>query len=221
MYSSFKDNIWGVDLADMQSLGRYNKGFKYLLCAIDLFSKYAWVIPIKDKKGTSIVNAFKKIISKGQRKSNKIWVDQSSEFYNKLFKDFLKINNIEMYSTYNEGKSVVPERFFRTLKNKIFKHITTISKNVYIDVLNAIVNKYNNTVHKTIKIKPIDVTNDSYVEYNEDFDKRGPKFKINDHVRISKYKNIFAKGYIPNWSEEVFIVNEIKNTVPWTYTIND
>ena len=126
-----------------------------------------------------------------------------------------------MCSTYNEGKSVVAERFIRTLKNKIFKHMTTISKNVYIDVLNDIVNKYNNTVHKTIKIKPIDVTNNSYAEYNEDSNKKGPKFKVNDHVRTSKYKNIFAKGYVPNWSEEVFIVNEINNTVPWTYTISD
>ena len=91
VYSSFRDNIWGVDLADMQSLSKYNKGNKYLLCAIDLFSKYAWVIPIKDKKGTSIVNAFKKIISEGQRKPNKIWVDQGSEFYNNTFKDSLKI----------------------------------------------------------------------------------------------------------------------------------
>ena len=96
VYSSFRDNIWGVDLADMQSLSKYNKGIKYLLCAIDLFSKYAWVIPIKDKKGTSIVNAFQKIISEG-RKPNKIWVDQGSEFYNNSFKDFLKINNTEMY----------------------------------------------------------------------------------------------------------------------------
>ena len=118
-----------------------------------------------------------------------------------------------MYSTYNEGKSVVAERFIRTLKNKIFKHMTAFSKNVYIDLLNNIVNKYNNTVHKTIKMKPIDVTDDSYVEYNEDFNKKGPKFKVNDHVRISKYKNILVKGYVPNWSEEVFIVNEIKNTV--------
>ena len=101
----------------MQSLSKYNKGIKYLLCAIDLFSKYAWVVPIKDKKGVSIVNAFKKIISEG-RKPNKIWVDQGSEFYNNSFKDFLKINNIEMYSTYNEGKSVVAERFIRALKNK-------------------------------------------------------------------------------------------------------
>ena len=163
VYSSFKDNIWGVDLADMQSLSKFNKGVKYLLCAIDLFSKYAWVSPIKSKKGTSIVNAFKKIISE-KRKPNKIWVDQGSEFYNQSFKDFLKINNIEMYSTYNEGKSVVAERFIKTLKNKIFKHMAIISKNVSIDVLDDIVNRYNNTVHRTTKMKPIDVTGDSYVE---------------------------------------------------------
>ena len=184
----------------MQSLSKYNKGFRYLLCAIDLFSKYAWVIPIKDKKGTSIVNAFKKIISEGQRKPNKIWVDQGSEFYNQSFKDFLKINNIEMYSTYIEGKSIVAERFIRTLKNEILKNMTTISKNVYFDVLNDIVNKYNNTIHKTIKMKPIDVTNNSYAEYSEDSNKKGSKFKVNDHVRISKCKTFFAKGYVPNYS---------------------
>ena len=155
----------------MQSLSKYDKGYKYLLCAIGLFSKYAWVVPLKDKQGTSIVNTFQKIISKG-RKSNKIWVDQCSEFYNNSFKDFLKINNIEMYSTYNEGKSVVAKRFIRTLKNKIFKHMTAIPKNVYFDVLDDILNKYNKTVHRTIKMRPIDVTSDSYAEYNEDFNKK-------------------------------------------------
>ena len=161
----------------------------------------------------------KKIISKG-RKPNEIRVDQGSEFYNKSFKDFLKINNIEMYSTYNEGKSVVAERFIRTLKNKIFKHMTAISKNVYFDVLDDIVNKYNNTVHRSIKMKPVDVTDDSFAEYNKESNKKDPKFKVDDHVRISKQKNIFAKGYCPNWSEEVFAINKIKNTVPWTYIIN-
>ena len=180
-----------------------------------MYSKYAWVFPLKDKKGISIVNAFQKIISK-ERKPNKIWVDQGSEFYNNSFKDFLKINNIEMYSTYNEGKSVVAERFIRTLKNKIFKHMTAISKNVYFDMLDDIVNKYNNTDHKTIKMKPIDVTTDSYVEYNKDSNEKYPKFKVGDHVRISKYKSIFAKGYTQNWSEKVFVVSKIKNTVPWT-----
>ena len=190
-----------------------------MLRAVDLFSKYAWVFPLKDKRGISIVNAFQKIISKG-RKPNKIWVDQGSEFYNQSFKDFLKINNIEMYSTYNEGKSVVGERFIRTLKNKIFKHMTAVSKNAYFDVLDDIVNKYNNTVHRSIKMKPIDVTSDSYAEYNEDFNKKDPKFKVGDHVRISKYKNIFAKGYTQNWSE-VFLVSKIKDIVWWTYAISD
>ena len=114
VYSSFRDNIWGVDLADVESLSNYNRGIKYLLYAIDIFSKYALVVPLKDKKRTSIVNASHKIISKG-RKPNKIWVDQGDEFYNNSFKDFLEINNTEMYSTYNEGKSVVAERFTRTL----------------------------------------------------------------------------------------------------------
>ena len=216
VYSSFRDNIWRVDLADMQSLSKYNKGIKYLLCAINLFSKYAWVIPLKDKKGTSIVNAFKKVISKG-RKPNKIWVDQGSEFYNQSFKDFLKINNIEMYSTFSERKSVVAERFIRTLKNKIFKHMKAIS-NVYFDVLDDIVNKYNNTIHRTIKMKPINVADYSY---DEESNEKDPKFKVGDHVRTSKYKNIFAKGYAPNLLKEVFFINEIKNTVPWTYVIND
>ena len=115
VYSSFRDSIWGVDLTDMQSLSKCNNVNKYLLCAIDLFSKYAWVLPVKDKKGVSIINAFKKIISKG-RKTNERWVDKGSEFYNNSFKDFLKINNIEMHSKYNEEKSVVAERFFRTLR---------------------------------------------------------------------------------------------------------
>ena len=193
-------------------MSKYNKGINYLLCAIDLFSKYAWVILLKYQKGTSIVNVFQKIITE-RRKPNKIWFDRGSEFYNQSFKDFLKINNIEMYSTFNEGKSVVAERFIRTLKNKIFKHMTAISKKIYFDVLDNIVNKYNNKVHRTIKMKPVNVTDDPFVEYNEDSNKRNLKFKVGGHVRISKYKNIFAKGYAPNWSEEVFVINESKNTV--------
>ena len=123
VYSQFTDNIWGVDLADTQSLSKKNKGIKYLLCTIDLFSKYAFVVPLKDKKGISIVNAFDKIIKQSNRKPNKIWVDQGSEFYNRNFKNWLSDNDIIMYSTFN-GKSVVAERFIRTLKNKLYKHMT-------------------------------------------------------------------------------------------------
>ena len=165
MYPSFKDNIWGVDLADMQLISNYNKGIRYLLCAIDLFSKYAYVVPLKDKKGTTITNAFQNILNKSKRKPNKIWVDQGSEFTIIIFKKWLEDNDITMYSTHNEGKSVVAERFIRTLKNKIYKHMTAISKNVYFDVLDDIVDKYNNTYHSTIKMEPIDVKDNNFIFY--------------------------------------------------------
>ena len=129
VFSSFKDNIWGVNLADMSLISKFNKGIKYFLCLIDLFSRCAWVIPLKHKKRESIVEGFKKILSSG-RKPNKIWVDHGSEFCNNKFKGFLKENDIGMYSTHNEGKSVVAERFIKTLKNKIYKHMTYIGKNV-------------------------------------------------------------------------------------------
>ena len=132
------DNIWGADLADMQLISKFNKGIRFLLCFIDIFSKYAWVIPLKDKKGITITNAFQKILKESNRKTNKIWVDKGSEFYNSSFKKWLKDNDIEMYSIHNEGKSVVAERFIRTLKNKIYKYMTSISKNVYIDKLDDI-----------------------------------------------------------------------------------
>ena len=122
----------GVNLADMQSLSEKDKGIKYLLCAIDLYSKYAFVIPLKDKKGISITNAFNKTIKQSNsRKPKKIWVDQGSEFYNRIFKKWLSDNDIFMYSTFTEGKSVVAERFIRTLKNKLYKHMTASGKNVY------------------------------------------------------------------------------------------
>ena len=116
-----------------------------------------WVVPLKDKKGASIVNAFSKILDKSGRKPNKIWVDKGSEFYNSSFKKWLKDNDIEMYSIYNEGKSVVAERFIRTLKTKIYKYMTSVLKNVYVNKLDDILGKYNNTYHTTIKIKSVDV----------------------------------------------------------------
>ena len=123
----------------MQLIRKFNKGFRFLLCVIDIFSKYAWVIPLKGKKGVSVVNAFQKILDKSKRKPNKIWVDKGSEFYNSSFKKWLKDNDIEMHSIYNEGKSIVAEKFIRTLKNKIYKYITSISKKMYIDKLDDIV----------------------------------------------------------------------------------
>ena len=212
VYSTFKDNIWGVDLADMQLLSKYNKGIRFLLCVIDIFSKYAWVVPLKDKKGISIVKAFQSILKQSNRKRIKIWVDRGSEFYNAYFKKWLRDNDIVMYSTHNEGKSVVAERFIRTLKSKIYKYMTSISKNVYIDKLDDIVDEYHNTYHTTIKMKPIDVKDNTYINTSKEFTNKDPKFKVGDYVRISKYKNIFAKGYMPNWSEEVFVFKKVKNT---------
>ena len=126
-----------------------------------------------------------------------------------------------MYSTHNEGKSVVAERFIKMLKSKIYRYMTSISKNVYIDKLDDIVDEYNNTYHTTIKMKPIDVKDNTYINTSKEINNKDPKFKVGDHVRISKYKNVFAKGYMPNWSEEVFVIKKVKNTIPWTYVIND
>ena len=204
----------------MQLLSKFNKGFRFLLCVIDIFSKYAWVVPLKDKKGISIVNAFQKILKESNRKPNKIWVDTGSEFYNNYFEKWLRDNNIEMYSTHNDGKSVIAERFIRTLKNIIYKYMTSISKNVYIKKLDDIIIKYNNT-YTSIKMKPVDVKDNTYINFKKEVNDKSPKFKVGDHVRISKYKNIVAKGYVPNWSEEIFIIKKIKNTAPWTYVINN
>ena len=148
-------------------------------------------------------------------------MDKGSEFYNASFKKWLQDNDIVMYSTHNEGKSVVAERFIRTLKSKTYKHMTSIPKTVYIDKLDDIVDEYNNTYHNTIKTKPIDVKDNTYINTDKEINNEDPKFKVGDHVRISKYKKNFAKGYTRNWSEEVFVFKKVKNTVPWTYVIND
>ena len=176
---------------------------------------------MKDKIGVSIVDAFQKILGDSNRKTNKIWVDKGSEFYNNSFKKWLKDNYIEMHSINNDGKSVVPERFIRTLNTKIYKDMTSISKNMYIDKLDDVVGEHNNTYHITIKMRPVNVKDNAYIDFKKEVNDKDPKFKVGDHATISKYKNIFAKGYIPNWSEEVFVVSKIKNTVPWTYIIND
>ena len=126
-----------------------------------------------------------------------------------------------MHSTHNEGKFVVAEKFIRTLKSKIYKYMASISKNMYIDKLDDIVNEYNNTYHTTIKMKPIDVKDNTCINTDKETNDKDPKFNAGDRVRISKYKNIFAKGYTPNWSEEVFVIKKVKNTVQWTYVIND
>ena len=158
----------------MQLISKCNKGIRLLLCVMDLFTKYYWVVTVKDNKGVIIVNAFQSILGSLKRKPNKIWVDRSSEFYNSSFKKWLKENNIKIYS------------------------------------VNDIVSKYNNTYHTNIKMKPIDVNSNSYAEYNVDSNKKNPKFKIGDDVKISKNKSIFTKGDTPTRSEEVLLLAKLK-----------
>ena len=136
-------------------------------------------------------------------------------------KSFFLFNHIEIYATHNEEKSVVAERFVRTFKNKICKYMISISKNVYIDKLDKIVNKYNNTYHRIIKMKPVDVNPNMYFNFNNENNKEDPKFKVSDHWGISKHKNILAKNCVPNWSEEIFEIKKVKNTIPRAYVISD
>ena len=173
MYSAFKDKIWGADLADIQSISKSNKGFRFIT------------------------------------------------IYNNSLKKWLQSNDIVMYSTHNKGKSAAAERLIKNLKTKLYKQMISLSKNRYIDKLDVIVNEYNNTYHRTIKMKPIDVKNDTYINIDKEINDKYPESKVGDHVRISKYKSIFATDYTPNWSEELFVIKEIKNTVPYTYIIND
>ena len=142
---------------------------------------------MKYKKGITITNAFQKFLKESNRKPNKIWVDKGSEFYNRSMKSWLDENDIEMYSTHNEGKSVTAERFIRTLKNKSYKYMTSLSKNVYIDKLDDIVNKYYNTYHSTIKMKPVDIKSNTYINFSKEINDEDPKFKIGI---LLEYQNI-------------------------------
>ena len=171
----------------MQLISKFNKGFRFLSCVIDTFSRYGWVVPLKNKKGIAIINAFQKILKESDRKPNKICVDKGREFYNNSFQKLLKDNEIEINSIHNEAKSVVVERFVRTLKTEIHKYKTSISKNLYIDKLHDIVKEYNNIYHRTIKVKRIDVKDNTDIDSIEfRSNDKDPKFKVGDHVRISK-----------------------------------
>ena len=168
----------------MQLISKFNKEIRFLLCVIDIYSKYVWVVPLKNKKGMTIASAFQNILDDSMTKRSKIRVDKGSELYNSSMNSWLRDNNIEIYSTNNEGKSVVAERLIRTLKNKIYKHMTAVSKNVYIDKLVDIVNEYNNKYHRAIKMKPVDVKDNAYIDSNKEVHYKDPKFKVCDHVRI-------------------------------------
>ena len=164
---------------------------------------------------------FKFFLKESNCKPNKIWIDKGSEFYNRSMKSWLEKNYTKMYSTHNEGKPAVPETFIRTLQNRIYKYITSISKNVYTDKLDDVVNKYNNTYNSAIKVKPVYVKSKKYINSSKESNDEDPKFKIGDIDRISKLKNVFAKDCVPNWSEKAFVTKKVKNTTPWKYVIRD
>ena len=200
----------------MQFTSKFNKEFRFLLCVFYICSKYVRVIPLKDKTGVTITNPFQKNLKESNRKPSKTLVDKGSEFCNRSMKSWLEKNDIEMYSTNHKGASAVAESIIRTLKNKIYKYMTSISKNVYIHKLDDIVNKYSNTYQSTIKMKPVDVKSSTYVNSSKEINNKNRKFKVGNNVRISKYKNAFAKGYTSNLSEEVFLIEKVKSNVPWT-----
>ena len=216
------DRIWAADLVDMQAFAKFNRGIKYLLAVIDVFSKYGWLIPLKDKTGKSVALALKTIFK--ERKPEKMWVDKGKEFYNKDVKDL-----IELYSTENEEKSSDVERWIRTMKEKMWKYFTANSMNNFINQLPDLVKEYNNTRHSSIKMTPVkaskkenelEVWRNLYSDYLEIYDIK-PKFSVGDKVRISKKKKTFEKGYTTRWTEEVFTIVEVKHTSPVTYKIAD
>ena len=205
------DKIWAADLVEMQKFSKWNKGIKYLLMVIDVFSKYGWIKPYK--KTESVSKAFHEIFEKSKRKPSMLWTDKGSEFISKHFKEFLKKEKIKLYHTENEEKSSVNERWNRTMKNKMCKMFTANNNTVYWDKIDKLVDNYNNTKHSSVKMTP----NEASKKENEEkvfvnlcgewiyWKPKKPKFAIGDKVRISKYKRrVFDKGYTPNWTEEVF-----------------
>ena len=224
------DKIWAADLVEMQKYSKWNKGLKYLLMVIDVFSKYGWIVPLKDKKTESVSLAFGLIFKKSKRKPEKLWTDKGSEFISKHFKDFLKRHNITLYHTQNEEKSSVVERWNRTIKNKMWKMFSANNNTVYWDKLDKLVDDYNNRKHSSIKMSPTEASkkeNEKQVFTNLYEDEiylkpKKQKFLIGDKVRLSKYKRrVFDKGYTPNWTEELFVIDKVNLSKPVTYNVVD
>ena len=231
----YKDETWSADLIDKSSLSKYNNNYKFILTVIDIFTKYAWANPLKNKSGLSITNGFKIVLSEHPqggsepRKPEKLWVDRGSEFYNKTFKSLLKehgtskaASGIELYSTYSDIKAVFIERFNRTLLHIINKPMFINGDGNWLIILNDAVITYNNNIHSTINMTPVDASNNpDKVKYNVNFTKATPKFKVGDYVRNVDKRNIFSKVYTSNWNRELFKVNEVLKTHPPTYKIED
>ena len=224
------DKIWAAVLVEIQKYSKWNKGIKYLLTVIDVFSKYGWIEPLKDKKTESVSLAFDHIFKKSKRKPEKLWTDKGSEFVGKHFKEFLKTHYIKLYHTENEEKSSIVKRWNKTMKNKMWKMFSANNNTVYWDKLDKLVDDYNKTYHSSIEMTPTEASkkeNENKVFANLYGDliylkPKNPKFSIGDKVRLSKYKRrVFDKGYTPNWTEELFVVDKVMLTKPVTYYVVD
>ena len=214
----YKDETWSADLIDKSALSKYNKNFKFILTGIDIFTKYAWAIPLKDKTGTSVTNAFKTLPNVPER----LWVDRGKEFYNKTFLSYLKQNGTKIYSTNSDLKAVFVERFNRTLLHLMAKPMFINGDGNWIDLIKDIMIDYNNRVHSTIKMTPADASeNPENVKYIQTLAKIKPKLKVGDFVRNADKRNIYSKGYTSNWNRELFKINEVLNTNPPSYKIED
>ena len=220
------DETWQADLVEMIPYAYKNKGYKYLLTVLDTLSKFAWAIPIKQKSGKDVSKSMESIFQEGRIPKN-LQTDRGKEFYNKNFQDLMERYNVNLYSTYSNLKASICERFNRTLKNKMWKKFSLRGNYKWIDILPDLVSQYNSTYHRTIGMKPKDVTPSKVQQILSRVNKSQKrlinkvKFKIGDKVRVSKSKQIFEKGYTPNWSTEIFTVCKVINTVPVTYHLKD
>ena len=228
----FKD-LFQADLVEMQPYAKKNLGNRYMLTAIDVFSKYAWAKPLKDKSAIMVTNAMKAILDSRNgdifKPPRYLQTDQGKEFYNNTFKSMLEDYGITLYSTFSNKKAAVIERFNRTLKAKMWREFSANGSYKWIDILDNLLEEYNHSVHRTIKMKPADVTledeQDLLSIFNSIKNKRprgnAKKFKIGDCVRISKLKGVFEKGYTANWSAELFTIDKVLPTTPVTYQLKD
>lgn len=215
------DDLWQIDLAEMQQYFDKNDGYRYILVCINCYSKYVHTRPLKNKTGVEVTNAMKSIIEEATYTPNNMQSDMGKEFYNKHFQSLMKKYGINHYSTYSTKKAAIVERVIRTLKNKLYKQFSVQGSYRWIDILPTIINTYNNTKHSTIAMKPINVNKNTKISVY-DFLKTVPrkrKFRLGDPVRISKYKTIFEKGYKPSWSTELFKIVKVNVTNPPTYML--
>ena len=218
---------WVIDLADLSSHSKVNNGNKYIFTCVGVLSRYAWAVPIKNKTGTSTMMAMRKIINQSKRKPITIQGDKGKEFLNSKFQGFLSDNKIAFFSTENDDiKASIVERFNRTLKEKMWRYFTYTRKKKYIDKLQDFVNSYNSSIHRTIGMKPKDVSKENEVDlldkmYSNIPQSHPPRYKVTDKVRIAMTRRPFQKGYTGKWSQEIFSVVSVLPTSPTTYRLGD